>query len=429
MSAESASRLDPRRRRRVTTALFLVTALGAFESTVVATAMPTIVADLRGLDLYSWVFSIFLLGSTVAMPVYGRLADLWGRRRLLLGGIALFTTGSLLCAVAPSMGVLVAARALQGLGAGGLVPLSLTVAGDLYTLEERARVQGYFSSVWGLASVVGPLAGAFLTIRFGWRSIFVAVLPLALIAAVLVATQLVEPRRAPAAGREPLFPRGLLTDRATAAPYLAGLLLGTTIYGVTAWVPLFVQGARGGTAGAAGAVITPLILCWAVSAVAAARALPRAGFRRTALAGALLVVAGQAGLLVAARADLGVAASSVACAVVGLGLGPSALAQLLAVQHVVSESRRGVATSLVPFSRTVGGSIGVWALGLLLASGLGEHGSSALAGTGVGAPVSAAARLALERALVPVFAAMLALAVVNLAVAARYPGVPRRPGG
>ncbi len=427
MAAESASRQDPRRRRRVTAALFLVTSLGAFESTVVATAMPTIVADLRGLDLYSWVFSIFLLGSTLAMPVYGRLADLWGRRRLLLGGIALFTTGSLLCAVAPSMGVLVAARGLQGLGAGGLVPLSLTVAGDLYTLEERARVQGYFSSVWGLASVVGPLAGAFLTIQFGWRSIFVSVLPLALVAAVLVATQLVEARRAPATGGEPLFPRGLLTDRATAAPYLAGLLLGTTIYGVTAWVPLFVQGARGGTAGAAGAVITPLILCWAFSAAAAARVLPRAGFRRTALAGAILVVAGQAGLLVAALADLGVAASSVACAVIGLGLGPSALAQLLAVQHVVSESRRGVATSLVPFSRTVGGSIGVWALGLLLAAGLGGHASGGLPAPGAGAPVSAAARLALERALAPVFAAMLAVAAVNLAVAARYPGVPRGP--
>ena len=190
----SPPRFDPKRRRAVTFALLLVTALASFESTVVSTAMPTIIGDLHGLSLYSWVFSVYLLTSTISMPLFGRLADLYGRRRVLLVATGLFLGGALVCALARSMPQLIVARALQGLGAGGLLPVALTVTGDLYSISERAKVQGLFSGVWGFSSLIGPLLGAFLTVTFGWRSIFTINLPLGLLAFALVATQMVETR-------------------------------------------------------------------------------------------------------------------------------------------------------------------------------------------------------------------------------------------
>ena len=472
-------RFDPKRRRAVTFALLLVTALSSFESTVVSTAMPTIIGDLHGLSLYSWVFSVYLLTSTVSMPLFGRLADLYGRRRMLLAATALFLAGALACALARSMAGLIAARAFQGLGAGGLTPIALTVSGDLYSLEERAKVQGIFSAVWGFASLVGPLLGAFLTLTFGWRSIFTINLPLGVVAFALVATQMVESResrRDPvdlagaftlAAGvsallfavlhragpgspglfaragllaaavlllaafarlqrrrEHPLVPPELLTRSETATPYVAGLLMGTTIYGVDTFVPLFVQGARGGTAGAAGAVVTPLVLGWSLSAAVAARLIVRLGFRLTARAGAALILGGFAALVAAVLLGAGIGWISLACGFVGLGLGPSSLSQVLVVQHVVPEERRGVATSLVPFSRTVGGSIGVGALGGILSAGLDRSLGPAADAAGHllegGAATTPALQAAIGRSLLPVFFVLLALAAVNLVVTGRY---------
>lgn len=479
-------RFDPARRRRVTFALILVTALASFESTVVSTAMPTIIGDLSGLPLYTWVFAIYLLAATVSMPLYGRLADIHGRRRILLAAIVVFLSGAGLCAAARSMPWLIAARAIQGLGAGGLVPVALTVTADIYTLEERARIQGVFSSVWGFAALVGPLTGAFMTVTFGWRSIFSINIPLGFVAFFLVATQMVESRAAAptpldVAGAltlgagvtallfgvlrggegallsppvqlalvacglvtlalfawietrraHPLVPPVLFARRVTACPYVAGILLGTTIFGVDTFVPLFVQGARGGTAGAAGAVVTPVVLCWAISAAIAARTIVRFGFRFTARLGASLILVGFAGLILSAIREAPVAWISVACALIGLGLGPSSMSQVLAIQTVTEERVRGVATSLVPFFRTVGGSVGVGFLGGILASGLSHHlGPAAatagrlLAGHGAGSVPGvspAALRQAIEGSLLPVFWVLLALATANLFVTAGFP--------
>ena len=489
MSAPPPPRFDPARRRAVTLALVLVTALASFESTVVSTAMPTIIGDLGGLPLYAWVFSIYLLTSTIAMPVYGRLADIHGRRRLMLVAIAVFLTGAVTCAFARSMPQLIAARALQGLGAAGLIPVALTVSGDLYSLEERARIQGLFSAVWGFAALVGPLVGAFLTVRFGWRSIFSINIPLGAIAFFIVATRMIESRAslpdpvdvagastlalgvslvlfavlgAPGSGgaptivriallavgvisvavfarlqtrrEHPLVPPELFRHWQTASPYLAGILLGTTIFGVDTYVPLFVQGARGGTAGAAGAVVTPLVFFWATSAAAAGRLILRLGFRATARLGAVLVLLGLAGLVGAALANASVGWISAACAVVGAGLGPSSISQVLAIQHVVPERQRGVATSLVPFFRTVGGSIGVGALGGVFAAGVAarlgsgmETASRLLAGAHApGAPALSPIdpglfRQAIERSLLPVFSVLLALAALNLYFTSGFP--------
>ena len=479
-------RFDPRRRAAVTVALILVTALASFESTVVSTAMPTIIGDLGGLHLYSWVFSAYLLASTMTMPLFGRLADIHGRRRVLLAAIVLFLTGAATCAGARSMAQLIAARGLQGLGAGGLLPIALTVSGDLFTLRERARIQGIFSGVWGVASLLGPLLGAAMTLSFGWRSIFSINLPLGAVAFVLVLTQMRESRapsadpfdalggatlatgvaallvstlhgagpwlrlglvalaitalgvfiRRQKAHAHPLIPLSLFRRSETAAPYAAGLLLGTTIYGVDAFVPLFVQGARGGTAAAAGAVVTPVVLLWAVSAALAARAVVAFGFRRTARTGAVLIGLGFVALIAAASLDAGVPWISAACALVGAGLGPSSMSQVLAIQAEAPERERGVATSLVPFFRTVGGALGVSALGGIFSAGLerrlGDAAGAAsrvlAGGHGAAGPVGGASlqvREAIEASLLPVFVALLLLAAVNLWITRRFPGEAR----
>ena len=483
---DDTPRFEPGRRRAVTFALALISATAALEGTVVSTAMPTIVGDLQGLSLYSWVFSIFLLTSTVTMPIYGRLADKHGRRRVLLLATGLFLLGALACATARSMPQLIVARGLQGVGAGGLLPVAIAVVADLYALRERARVQALFSAIWGTASLVGPLLGAFLTLSFGWRSIFLVVVPLALVSLALEATHMREsrasrpepfdgvggatlaagvtalllatlhdaggaahlPRRLALLGaaavllavfarrqarrEHPLVPLSLLTHRHTASPYLAGALLGTTIFGVDTFVPLFVQGARGGTAAAAGAVVTPVMFFWATSATFATRALVRHGFRATARVGTLLIAVGCAALLAAARAEAGVAWISAACALVGMGLGPVATSQMLAVQHAAPESERGVASSLVPFFRTLGGSLGVGALGGVLSAGLGRHLGTAADAAGrliAGHPGALPrgitpfdVRQAIDKSLLPVFTVMLVLAIANVLVAARFPG-------
>lgn len=486
-----APRFDPGRRRAVTIALALVTALAALEGTIVSTAMPTIIGDLNGLSLYSWVFSLYLLTATVTMPLYGRLADIYGRRRILLVAIVLFVTGAVACALARTMPQLIAARGLQGLGAGGLVPVAMTVVADLYNLRERARIQGLFSGIWGAASLIGPLLGAFLTLTFGWRSIFSVNVPLGLLALFLVATQMRESRapladpfdlagsvtlgigvtgllfavmqgtaggggggvrlilaatavaslaafvRLQARREHPLVPPALFTRAETATPYVACALLGTTIFGVDTFVPLFVQGARGGSVAAAGAVVTPIVLFWALSAAVAARAIVAWGYRATAMVGAVVILLGLAGLIVAALTGARTAWISAACALIGSGLGPSSMAQMLAIQYVGEERQRGVATSLVPFFRALGGALGVGALGAILAAGLGRRLGAAADTAGrlltghldaIPAGVSAAAlRHAIDQSLLPVFAVLLALALVNVVVVAWFPGRPLPP--
>jgi MFS family permease len=243
--------------------------------------------------------------------------------------------------------------------------------------------------------------------------------------------------RLQASREHPLVPLSLFTREETAVAYVCGALLGTTIFGVDTFVPLFVQGARGGTAAAAGAVVTPVMFFWALSASVAARLVVPLGFKRTARAGASLVVAGFAGLLACAGRDADVPWISAACALVGCGLGLVSLTQVLVIQHTTPERVRGVATSLVPFFRALGGALGVGALGGLLSVGLvnrlgpaAETAGRLLSGRTLPAPVSPAdgqldperLRVALEQALFPVFAVLLGLAIVNLYVTGRFPG-------
>jgi MFS family permease len=185
----------------VTAGVMLSLFLASMESTVVATGMPTIVSQLGGLNSYSWVFSAYMLTSTTTVPVYGKLSDIYGRKPIYAAAMAIFLLGSLLCGLSQSMGQLIAFRAVQGLGAGGLLPLAFIMIGDMFTFEQRARMQGVFSGVWGVSSVVGPLLGGFLVDQVSWHWIFFINIVPGLLAAVLVWRAWVDRRREPGVAR------------------------------------------------------------------------------------------------------------------------------------------------------------------------------------------------------------------------------------
>jgi len=399
--------------------------LAAIEATIVATAMPTIVEQLGGLAHYAWVFAAYLLSSTIAMPLWGRLSDLHGRRRFYLAAVALFLAGSVLCGAAGSMEQLVFARAVQGLGAGGLLPLGMTIIGELYTLQERARAQGIFSGVWGVASVLGPMAGGLITETVSWRWVFYLNLPFGALAAVLVGLALVEthaPRRVridylgvatltgavgsllfaltqtgihdpivtPASVAacyaaavilsllfvaierrvvEPLLPLDLFADRLVGPALLCSLLIGVSIFGAISFVPLFVQAVQGFSASEAGSVLTPFLVGWVLMSIVSSRLLPRTGSRPMVVSGLTLCSLGFAGLSVA-DASTSLLVLRVEMGVMGLGMGMSLLSLILSMQNAVSRDRLGIVTSLGGFMRATGGAIGVALLGAIVNAAL-----------------------------------------------------------
>lgn len=407
-------RLD---RRAVTAALMLVMVLASMEQTVTSTAMPTIIRSLNGLQHYSWVASIYLLACTVSMPLYGRLADALGRKRVILFAIALFALSSMLASTSRSMPELIAYRGLQGLGAGGIMPVVLTILGDIFTLEERAKIQGLFSAVWGTASLAGPALGWFLVVTLGWRSIFFVNLPFGLIGMIVLMRSfhdLEKPRNVrldlpsiatlgmgcmgllallsrlgpggwswhmsialaavtvismllfvlcERASLNPVLPLDLLTNASIGPSLLGSLLLGVGFLSLDTFVPLYVQAVRGGGPGAAAWVVTPVMLTWAISGIVAAPMVVHWGFRNTAVLGSVLIVVGFSGLLICTAAGASRHVLAAVLAITGFGFGPASMSFLLAAQNAVSWQRRGIVTSSVQFFRTIGGSMGIGILG------------------------------------------------------------------
>ena len=405
------------RRRAITVGLLLGMSLGALEATVVGTAMPTVIATFGGLAHYSWVFSAYLLTSTASVPIWGRLSDLYGRRRMYLIGVAIFLVGSVMSGAARSMTFLIVARAIQGLGAGAIIPLSMTIIGELYTLAERPRTQALFSGVWGVASIIGPLVGGYITDALSWRWVFYLNIPFALfcmavigiafppsrdtkpvrvdwlgagllfsgVSALLIALGgdtgaaapwvlltivllgwfVITERRA----EEPILPVELLRHPVLSRTTVVVFLVGFALFGAIAFIPLFVQGVMSGTATQAGQVLTPLFLGWVIMSVAGAKATVLLGYRRVAITGSVLMTAGFLGLSLLSAESTRTALLT-ACFVIGAGMGCQMLTLLLAVQHAVDRSRLGIATSLNQFSRSIGAAIGVAAMGALMTRGL-----------------------------------------------------------
>ncbi len=395
-------------------ALVLAMFMAAIEGTIVATAMPSIAASLGGFALYSWVFSSFLLMQAITTPMFGKLADLYGRRPVFVGGVVVFMIGSVLCGFAPSMGVLIAFRFVQGLGAGALYPTVTTLAGDLYSLRERARVQGYLSSVWGISAVVGPLVGGLIVQYAHWSWIFWLNVPFgvlailgvtlylhedvahrahsidlvgvglfltAMAAVMLVLTEAGQWGAAPlltllavAAVGLTLF---LVHERRTAEPMidlrqwrdpliglanLATFTAGVMMIGLITYLPTYVQGIMGFSPLVAGFTLTSMSIGWPVASVLAGRLLVPWGARATArVGGAAGLLAGV--LFVLMRPHAGPLWASGASLAMGVGMGFLSTTFIVAIQSSVDWARRGSATAGNMFMRILGNAVGAALLG------------------------------------------------------------------
>ncbi len=406
------------RRPLVLAACIFAMFMAAVEATIVATAMPTIVADLGGFALFSWVFAAYLLAQAVTIPIYGRLADLYGRRRVFFLGAALFLVGSTLCGLAPSMLLLVAFRALQGLGAGAIVPVAQTIVGDLYSPAERPKIQGYLSGVWGFSAIAGPLLGACIVERLSWSLIVWVNLPIGaaaigMLAAFLPEERMRRPHRIDFAGAalmvlgigtlmfgllnatrlgwwlllllgfsalmfalllaqerrasEPLLPLGLWRDPIILASNIGGLAIGGAMMGTSAFLPTYVQAVLGRDAFAAGVVLAVMSITWPIASATAGRVMLATSYRTTAVTGGIFLVLGSAMLALVGR---GLTAAVVAAALIGAGMGMCNITFTVSVQNAAVHSLRGIATASTVFMRMLGSSLGTALLGAVLNLGL-----------------------------------------------------------
>lgn len=400
-------------------------AIAALEATVVGTAMPTVIASLGGINHYSWVFSAYLVTSTVTVPVWGKLSDLYGRRLLYQLGIGVFLIGTLLSGLSGSMTQLIIFRAIQGLGAGALVPLGMTIIGDTFTLEERAKMQAYFSGVWGLSSVIGPVIGGFITDQISWRWVFFVNLPIGIVAAIIIGIALKEPKvtqkpKIDYAGAallmaaisllmlgmveggnsmttlfsienllifgggilllalfvwvekraaDPIIPFQLFENKTVSVAVAAGFLGGIAMFGAISFIPLFAQGALGMTATEAGSLLTPLMLSWVTMSVVGGRLLLKIGYRSITIAGFIVLTIGFV-LLSTFQPGMPHFRLYLDLILIGMGLGLTMLTLLIAVQQAVERSQLGIATSMNQFSRAIGGAFGVAIMGAVLTAGL-----------------------------------------------------------
>ena len=417
-------------------AVMLSTALVALDQTIVSTAVPSIVDDLGGFRQFPWLFSIYLLAQAATVPVNGKLADQFGRKPLMYYGIATFLLGSVLCAAAWSMPVLIAARGLQGLGAGAVQPTGMTVIGDLYTLRERAKVQGYLASVWGVSAVVGPTIGGAFSQYLSWRFIFLVNVPMCLLAAwmlrrfaervqarparidfagailltaatTLVVLGLLEGGqswawaswqtpvvfgaaalllvvfvRVERAAEQPVLPSWVFTSPVLRVTSAISLLVGGLILGLSSYVPTLGQDVLGASAIVSGFALATLTIGWPISAALAGRLYLTIGFRATGLIGVGLAATGALVLVVGDPAG-SLWHIAVGCLLIGFGMGWVAAPALVVAQSSVAWGDRGVATATNMFARSVGSAVCVAVFGAVVNAVAGERPTPAELATGV----------------------------------------------
>jgi EmrB/QacA subfamily drug resistance transporter len=416
--------------------LLLTLLLPALDGTVVGTAMPRLLAELHGLDRYTWLTSAYLLTSTVSVPIAAKLTDLYGRRRFLLGGGLAFVAASLLCGLAQDLPQLIAGRALQGIAGGVVTAAVFAAVPSLFSLAARARIVGLFTGTYGLAALLGPLLGGLLTDLAGWRAVFTINLPigllalglvwlsypdrtsgpagrsrprldvlgaatlagglgvlvlalslgghdvawsspllfgLVLLAAAFIGVFVVAERRAP----DPIVPLELLGSRGVGLATAGMLLMAMGLFGATLFTPLYLQGVLGRSAAVSGSVLVPLMLAFVASSIVSGQVIARGiRYRRTAVLGMLLAASGLVCLAVLGRepADATLLGALVA---IGLGLGTALTSFVLAAQNAAPADRLGVATGLSTTARAVGGSLASAVFGAVLSAGLGSATRSA----------------------------------------------------
>ncbi len=432
--AGMASDKNPTSIRAVFGALFLALWLAALDQTVVSTALPTMAGDLGGLGYLSWVVTAYLLTSTVAGPLYGKFGDLYGRKIMLQVAIAVFLVGSALCGIAQNMLQLILFRALEGIGGGGLIVVTIAVIGDLIPPRERGRYQGFFGAVFGVATIVGPLVGGFLVDHLSWRWIFYINLPVGVLALVVIALVLPSPatrRRheidyagavllttalsaiilftglggtvfpwtspvvlgliAVSAGataafvavetraREPILPLALFADRNFAVASAVGLIVGLSLFGAVTFLPIYLQVVKGVSPTASGLVMTPMMLGMLVTSVLSGRLISRFGrYKLFPILGTATMTFGLGALaLLSETSD--VWQTSIDALWLGLGMGMVMQVLIIAVQNSVDYKHLGVATSGTMLFRSLGGALGVALFGAIFANRLHDQ----LAGPGM----------------------------------------------
>ncbi|TAM04277.1 MAG: MFS transporter [Paraburkholderia sp.] len=405
----------------VVASVMAASAMVAIEATIVSTAMPQIVTQLGGLRLYSWVFSSFLLAQTAMTVVFGKLADLYGRKPVVLAGIAIFLLGSVLAGYAGSMTAMIVFRLIQGIGAGAIQPVTVTIVGDLFPVHERGKVQGWIASVWAISAVLGPIAGGFIIHAFSWSWIFWMNVPIGIVSAVGFIAFLHEHERhtrpsidlagaalftvaigalmmaltdagAAANSRavfefalflvcgalfvwqerraaEPMISFALWTHRPIAASNAATLFCGMVLMGLTTFLPMYVQGVLERSPVVAGLALTMMMVGWPAGATLAARTFHRVGLRRVLIGGSFFMPLGAIAFVLLNPHSSPVVAA-VGSLVMGLGMGTSSVCSLVLIQEIVSPSERGSATASNLFSRNLGSTLGATLFGAVLNFGL-----------------------------------------------------------
>ncbi|WP_406687778.1 MDR family MFS transporter [Rossellomorea vietnamensis] len=414
------------KQKSVVFALLIATFLTAIEGTIVSTAMPKIVEDLGGSELYTWVISVYLLAIVISTPVFGKLADLFGRKIMFTIGVSIFLAGSMLSGLSQSMEQLVLFRLIQGIGAGALTTLPFTIIGDVFTFEMRAKMQGWMSSVWGIAGITGPLAGGFIVDTISWHWIFYMNLPFGIVSLILLWTSLkenIEKKKhkidysgiftfaisitaflyaltllkeekhvtggiltllivaaigiilflwIESKAEEPMLPLTLFKNRFITISTIAGFLLGFILVAVTFYIPLWVQGVTGLNATMSGVTMLPMSITWPFAAVLSGKLMAKTSIGRITVMGISVITAGCLGLVLFTEHTI-VPLMMVVTAVIGFGFGLSLTAFTVAVQSSVEWKVRGAAMGTFNLMRNLGQSIGIAVSGLWLSDQLSGH--------------------------------------------------------
>jgi EmrB/QacA subfamily drug resistance transporter len=410
-----SSTLERKRKTKkpfVLVAIMLAMFMSAVEATIVSTAMPSIVSDLGGFKLYSWVFSSYLLMQTATVLIYGKLSDLFGRKPVFAVGVIIFLVGSILCGFAQSMEMLVAYRFIQGIGAGAVMTIASTIVGDMYTKQERAKIQGYLASVWGISAILGPALGAIFVQYADWVFVFWLNIPigiLSLLGIVLFLHEDIEKKKhsidfvgsillmlsvsslmiilveggvrwqwdsppilvlasifligtflfvlQEKKAKEPMMPFHIWNYRAIAIANVASLTTGAILIGISSFLPAFVQGVMGYSPFIAGLTLTTMSIGWPIASTVSGKLLLKIGYRKTSVIGGVFLIIGSL-LFVSLSPERGPVWAAFGSFFIGAGMGLTTTSFIVSIQSTVGWQLRGIATASNNFMRQLGGAIG-----------------------------------------------------------------------